>query len=125
MIKFTNPRLAATFSDWPLGGSKRGRCNFIGDKHPKRGVRIGRQTTGKIKFTTYHPKMAIVDGSNGRTYILATTAYGFITIIRSNFMSPPQDEIEGGHGVFPDKDSALYAELLALIDEADGNWVTG
>lgn len=122
MIKFSNPRLEATFNDWPLGGSKRGVCVFKAERAAKKGTRIGRQTTGKPKFTTYHPMMAIVDGSNGRTYMLGTTFYGFITIIRSDFMSPPESEIGGGHGVFADSQPELHDELLGLIKEAQLQW---
>ena len=114
MITFSNPRHEATFTDWPLGGSKRGTCTFKVEKHPKRGYRVGRTTTGKTKYDTYSPRVAIVDGSNGRTYILSDTVHGFVSIAKSDFMSPSQDELGFDHAVF-ERDAERYAELKALL----------
>ena len=113
MITFSNPRHEATFSDWPLGGSKRGTCTFKVEKHPKRGFRVGRTTTGKTKYDTYSPRVAIVDGSNGRTYILSGTVYGFIKISTSAFMDAPKEEIGGESAVF--ERDARYNDLKALL----------
>lgn len=111
-ITYSNPRMHAEFNDWPLGGSKRGRCVFNIEYAPKRGFRVTRTTTGKPKVKTYGGQACIVDGSDGRTYILqkAPMQYGFITISRSDFMD------EGT--VWPDGNPESYAELDALIREA-------
>src|SRR5258708_1693573 len=100
MITFANPRLHAEFTDWPLGGSKRGSCKFW-IEHGRRGWRAGRQTTGKPKYHTYSGQAAIVDGSNGRTYLLQVAAgYGFISVYASDFMCASEQQIDGPHSVF-------------------------
>ena len=115
MITFTNPRLKAEFDNWPMGGTKRGVCKFHVEQHPKRGFRVGRQTTGKVKYHTYGHKAAIVDGSDGRTYILQMTEYGFIDIVASDFMSA-ESLIGEKSSVF--HDDARFQELLGLIKQA-------
>jgi len=70
MITFSNPRLTATFDNWPLGGARRGRCVFGIEFNPNKGYRFTRVTTGKPKVTTYGGAGAIVDGSDGRTYLI-------------------------------------------------------
>jgi len=69
MLKFSNARRSATISDWPLGSGKRGPCTFTVEAG-SRGERISRVTTGKPKYTTYAQKACIVDGENGKTYLL-------------------------------------------------------
>jgi hypothetical protein len=114
-MTFSNPRTTAEFNDWPLGGSRRGLCKFFVETHPKRGMRVGRQTqnpkTGQmnaVKYTTYQPRVLIVDGDDGRTYILEDVRmYSFINILRSDFMH------EGA--VHQGSNPTGYAELLALF----------
>lgn len=109
---YTNPRLEATFQDWPLGGNRRGPCRFFTEYHPKRGYRVGRITTGKPKFTTYHPASAIVDGDDGRTYILAhAQACHFVTVYRSDFF---QHET-----VHQSDEPDRYADLVEMILRAE------
>lgn len=120
MITFSNPRTVAEFPDWPMGGNKRGPCKFWVEWHAKRGWRVGRQTTGKPKFHTYSGQAAIVDGSDGRTYILQVAAgYGFIKVSRSDFMDASgwrsSDPTKQDSAVFNENDPELYAELLKLI----------
>jgi len=115
-ITFSNPRHLAEFDDWPMGGNKRGRCVFQAEHHPQRGWRIGRTTTGKTKWSTYDAGVAIVDGSNGRTYLLRDTGvYGFIKISRSDFLDAQAHEIGHDPYVFPDRDPELFRQLMALI----------
>lgn len=121
MITFSNPRLAAKFADWPLGGNKRGECTFTAEFKEKKGWRIAKQTTGKPKHTTYSQKVAIVDGSNGKTYILKQSPpeYGeSIHISRSDFLDAPKDEL--GFECHNSKSSQpeKYQELLDLINQA-------
>lgn len=68
-MKFSNPRKSAVITNWPLGGSKRGTATFQVEAN-NRGERVLRTTTGKAKATTYYKKIVIVDGEDGRTYIL-------------------------------------------------------
>ena len=115
MITFTNPRLSATFTDWPLGGSKRGTCVFTVTHKPGKGWRFERVTTGKPKCSTYGGLGAIVDGSDGRTYLLQKAgAFDFIKIMRSDFMSAAGEVGRGS--VFPnDPNDEEYANLMAII----------
>ncbi len=109
-LTFSNPRLSATFEDWP-SGSQRVRCTFQVEHHPKRGYRIARQTTGKPKYSTYGGPSAIVDGSDGRTYLLVhIPLYQMVKVRRSDFL-----DAERGCVWSQDAD---YASLLALIAAA-------
>lgn len=120
MVKFSNPRIKAVFSDWPLGGAKRGQCTFEVQDGGKKGFRVGRTTTGKTKWNTYGGRAAIVDGDNGKTYILQQVppVYGnWIRIDASDFKNA--SDIGRQHSVWEKDDPALHAELLALINEAN------
>ena len=118
MVTFSNPRLRAEFPDWPMGGSKRATCVFQVECHPKRGYRFTRQTTGKAKTHTYGGRAAIVDGSDGRTYLIQFAgAFDFISVSRSDFMCAEEAVLGYHHAVFPRDEK--YAELSALIAEAN------
>lgn len=116
-MKFTNPRLHAEFTDWPLGGNKRGSCVFHVENGGKKGFRVGRTTTGKTKFHTYHRQCAIVDGDNGKTYILQLALnFDFVTISRSDFKNAEAKEV-GKASVFPGDEQ--YQELRDLLTQAN------
>lgn len=111
--QYSNPRLEATFDNWPLGGTRRGQCRFFVEKNA-RGARVGRITTGKPKYTTYRSNedVCIVDGDDGRTYILQDVKiYNFISVTRSDFMT--HDSIHKSSE--PEK----YEEVLNLIRQAN------
>ena len=115
-ITFSNPRLSATFDNWPSGG-KRVNCTFLVEKGTK-SYRFSRTTTGKPKFNTYGGLAAIVDGSNGRTYLLQKSRfYDFIKVSASDFMDAPKDQIGFEAAVFPQHEQ--YAMLNALIEQAN------
>jgi len=117
-VTFSNPRLRAEFLDWPLGGSKRGWCMFQVERDPsgKAQWRVSRTTTGKPKFTTWSGQACIVDGSNGRTYILQVAKiYGFVKIMRSDFLDASSDIGRNTASVFEDHEPELHKELMALI----------
>ena len=113
---FTNPRTRAVFTDWP-NGRHRTECVFAVESHPKRGERVSRVTRDKHgrpcspKYTTYAEKWAIVDGEDGRTYLLAGGTYG-VTVKSSDMQHdavlPDGSYFAGDHPRFP--------ELRALID---------
>lgn len=113
-IKFNNPRLNAEFSDWPIGGQSRGQCKFTVETHIKRGQRVSRTTTDKFgrwhkpKYSVYGIQTIIVDGSDGRTYILQRTIYNSITVMRHDFMSPERNSV-----IPTDPD---YAEIATLFN---------
>ncbi len=121
MVVFSNPRLRAEIQDYPLGGSKRGLCVFEAKSNLKTGWRVGRTTTGATKWDTYARLVAIVDGDDGRTYILKATNYGFISIAGSDFRDPAKnvlgdDRTSGFGSCF--QDGARFEELMALIQQA-------
>lgn len=89
-MNYSNARTLATFPDWPHG-RHRTTCTFRVESRPGHGQRVARVTidpkTGrpsKPKTTTYSPRVAIVDGDDGRVYVAAMTGYGFISVMQSN-----------------------------------------
>jgi hypothetical protein len=90
MITYSNPRLEAVIENWPIGG-KRTTATFRIEAKPGKGERATRFTldpkTGKpsaTKVLTYATKARIVDGSDGRTYIIEQSMYDFISVMRSD-----------------------------------------
>ena len=90
-MKFSNPRTTAVFEDWPFGGSQRCRMEFKIESHPTRGERCIRTSTtannrvGKPKKSTYSTMCRIVDGDDGKTYILEyNQVYRMIHVRESN-----------------------------------------
>jgi len=76
IMEYSNPRMKAEIENWPWG-SHRTKAIFSIETHPLRGQRATRITinpkNGKLcapKKTTYSKRARIVDGSDGRTYIL-------------------------------------------------------
>lgn len=114
MTTYSNPRMEAVIEDWP-SGSHRVRATFKVEQHPTRGERATRTTinpkTGKpsaLKALTYARRMRIVDGDDGKTYIVADNGnYGFITVTH-------------GHMKFQAetiwlRDGARFTETMALF----------
>jgi len=115
---FSNPRLNASFTDWPLGGNKRGNCSFAVEKHPKRGSRVLRTTTGKPKASTYSTLCAIVDGDDGRTYLLHYhDLTNSVSIYQSDNAHNAHFGQNGDH--YHPSNSPLFDGLLALIKQAN------
>jgi hypothetical protein len=88
-LTYSNARNVATFDDWPHG-TKRTQATFRVEKAGQ-GQRVARVTinpkTGapsKPKVTTSGRRAAIVDGSDGRTYVATLTTYGHLSIAQSN-----------------------------------------
>lgn len=116
MTTFSNARRIAEFTDWP-SGRNRVQCKFEVEHNEKKGYRVVRTTTDKNglwckpKADTYNGKAVIVDGADGKTYILQNVPmYGFIKVSRSDFMS------EGT--VHQSSDPEAYAALKAIIEAA-------
>lgn len=118
MPTFSNPRLVAEFSDWPLGGNKRGPCKFEVEKNNK-GCRILRTTTGRAKASTYSTLCAIVDGDDGKTYLLHYNGKhgNSVSIFQSDNQHNAHFGQSGDH-YHPDT-SPHYDTLKSLIDEAN------
>lgn len=120
MLEFSNPQTTAEFPDWPLGGTKRGLCRFWVEFNPGKGkgYRVGKVTinpkTGQLnkpKYDTYGGPAAIVDGNDGRTYILQYTNYDFIKVSTHDFMSAGSDA-----SYF--RDNPLFGAVMNLISQA-------
>jgi hypothetical protein len=86
---YSHPRTTAEFDNWPSGGS-RVLCRFYIENDKKGRERVCRQTQkngqwGKPKKTTYGARCAIVDGEDGRTYVLIRSEnYPMISVVQSN-----------------------------------------
>lgn len=119
-LMFTNPRLKAEFDDWP-SGRDRVKCKFEVEYTPKKGYRTSRTTQkdGRWcapKYDTYGDKTVIVDGNDGRTYILKYVAtIGCISILDHNFKT---DSNQGWDVWNNNKTGERYAELMAIIEAA-------
>jgi hypothetical protein len=83
-INYTNPRMRAVIPDWP-SGSKRVTAVFEIETEPKSGKqRAVRTTTGAPKKLTYAQQARIVDGDDGRTYIIELSIYGHVSVMRGD-----------------------------------------
>jgi hypothetical protein len=110
-LTYSNPRIEAVIENWP-SGSLRTTATFRIEAN-NRGERATRTTinpkNGRVsapKLLTYATKMRIVDGSDGRTYIAALTAFGHISVFQSNMQFQQE-------AIF-DRDPR-YADILALF----------
>jgi hypothetical protein len=90
-LTYSNPRMHAEIDNWPMGGQSRGTATFTVEAKPGRGERATRTTrrdrdgrVGTAKVLTFARKMRIVDGDDGRTYVITLTMYGHITVFQSN-----------------------------------------
>lgn len=108
--KFTlsNFRKEDVFEDWPLGFRKRCTATFIHESN-KRGQRIGRQTTGKIKYSTYYKHVCLADGSDGKVHYIGWTEYGFLSVMAGDMKY--QD-----HAIFAGEDN--FDEYKKLLFDA-------
>lgn len=88
-LEYSNLRRRADIEGWPYG-SLRTTAIFEVESNT-RGQRVTRTTinpkTGQpaaAKATTYAPRAAIADGSDGRTYIVQLSIYGSISVMRGD-----------------------------------------
>lgn len=106
LVTFSNPRKEAEFDDWPYG-RHRCKCRFVVESKVtgssgKRAERVARTTENKTrtgwnkpKRTTYADRFVIVDGSDGKTYLLAwSKPYQHVTI----WLSDVQHTLKTIHG---------------------------
>lgn len=83
---YRNPRTFAEFTNWPYGRRLKTVCTFTvetldtGGTHKERISKVTiNPTTGrenKAKKTTFAPAVRIVDGSDGKTYLIQKSGYG-------------------------------------------------
>jgi hypothetical protein len=114
MTQYSNPRKSATIVDWPIGGNLRGEAVFLVESN-KRGERCTRTTEkrdgtrSKPKAGIYHDACRIVDGDDGKTYILGLSrGYGQIGVMQGN--------LKFAHESFHQGDER-FSEVLALLTE--------
>lgn len=105
MIKLSNPRREAEINDWPHG--KQRVVALFNVESNNRGERVARITTGKPKFTTYHTRMLIVDGDDGRTYFIGSTEYDQMVLIPGT--------MKGTKYFYPEDPE--YAQIKQLLDD--------
>jgi len=86
-MKYSNPRTEVTIEDYPIGRGRRGPAHFIIESNNK-GERVARTTTGKPKKVTYCQKMRIVDGDDGKTYVIGKAGYNQVIVYPSNIKYP-------------------------------------
>jgi len=110
-IKFSNPRDAATIENWPHGRNKRVTATFTVER-TNRGERVSRVTTGKPKKTTYYSRVAIVDGDDGKLYIVCKS-HGMVTIYPGTLRYPET------YGQLSQSPAALrcFKNITELLDE--------
>lgn len=115
-MNYTNPRLHAEIDGWPYG-SLRTTAFFDIERSPRgeRAVRvtINPKTGGKSapKSLTYGLRQRIVDGDDGKTYILSLSIYGNISVMQSNMQYQQES-------VYPE--DARYAAMRELLNQAGG-----
>lgn len=103
-MEYSNPRMSATFHDWPYG-THRTTCTFEIERSG-RGERCVRITVNPKthletapKALTYAVAQRIVDGDDGKTYIICKSIYGTISVMQSN-MQLQQESIAPEDGRF-------------------------
>ena len=111
-MNYSNPRMEAVIDSWPIGRD-RTTATFRIESVPGRGQRGTRFTidpkTGRpsaIKTLTYARQARIVDGDDGRTYIIELSMYGHISVMQGGM----KFEAESVHPGDP-----RYAAMLALF----------
>jgi len=101
MTEYSNPRMHAEVGNWPLGSNLRGMAVFDVEIKPGKGERAMRVTRrddahklSKPKVLTYARKVRIVDGDDGRIYIIAlSSSFPMITVMRGTMDYMAEDAI--------------------------------
>jgi hypothetical protein len=115
---YSNPRTFAGFNDWPYGRKLRCRCEFTVEAldagtHKERisKVTINPKTgrPNKPKKTTFAPQVRIVDGSDGKTYILQRSNYGETLYIKKS-------DFYDFESIRKENEPERYAQLDSLFD---------
>lgn len=119
MKTYSNPETSKTINDWPYG-QYRTTAMFYVETDPKRGQRACRRTVdpktgrlGKPACLTYHKTVRIVDGDDGKTYILQDAApYGHLSVMQGN-MKYQEESIPDTDPRFPQYMALLAQEEVA------------
>jgi hypothetical protein len=115
---YSNPTMVRNVENWPFGSNLRTLASFYVETDPKRGQRVVRRTVdprnGRLsapKKLTFARRMRIVDGSDGKTYIIEESQFcTFISVMQSN-MKFQEETI--------DKRDPRFASTMALFDQED------
>jgi hypothetical protein len=101
-MNYSNPRMQATFADWPYGRELKTTATFAVESKPGKGQRVSRITLdprngrpSAPKTTTYGCAARIVDGDDGKTYVATLTVYGQVYIMQSNLQFSEESVFEG------------------------------
>jgi hypothetical protein len=110
---YSNPTESRSINDWPFGRNERATAHFTIEK-TKRGERAVRVTVDPLTGRTFQPKKLtfakrarIVDGSDGRTYIIELTESGFISVMQGNMKFQEETIFDN---------DPRFAGLMALFD---------
>lgn len=108
MTTYSNPRTHAVIENWPLSARHRGTATFTIEQHPKGNAeRAVRTTIGAPKKLTYAVKQRIVDGDDGRTYIVCLSIYGSIGVMKGDMKFQHE---------WISQDDSRIPELMALFN---------
>ncbi len=119
---FSNPRREVQVDDWPFG---RHTCKarFVVESHPKRGERVSRVTENKTrtgwnkpKCTTYAPRQVILDGDDGRVYLLSATRYTPDMIVVTAGTMKYATYLRPGDALFAEALVCLACYCRSLVD---------
>lgn len=124
---FSNPRHSVVAPNWPAG-TKRGEvqyatATFQVEFKPSKGYRVIKTVVGKPKVSTFGGRVAIVDGCDGKTYIIQKSQFSeAIYIYRHDFKHPIKQELEGlgleDYVISFGANRVWYHEFNSLINEA-------
>jgi len=115
-MQYLNPRRRAIIENWP-SGSNRVTAEFFVEA-TKRGERINRITAGKPKSTTYYKKMFIVDGDDGKTYLVGLCNEMDCIVVIPGTMQGCKYHWPEVHRA---DDTTDYPELIKLFQSSPGS----
>jgi len=85
MFQLSNPCRGCTVENFPMGGGRTSTATFTVESVNGKGERVSRVTVGnKPKKTTYHAKICVVFGEDGKHYCLGLTTTGQIVLWMPN-----------------------------------------
>lgn len=115
-MNYSNPRMEAVIDNWPIGRT-RTTATFRIETSPKgqRGTRftIDPKTDrpSAVKKLTYARQARIVDGDDGKTYIIELTMYDHISVMQGGM------QFQAEPAIFPD--DPRYADIIKLFSASD------
>ena len=120
-MQYSNPRLRAAIQGWPSGRYDKTVALFVINRDAKRGERCERVTEklngslSKPKLGIYAPITRIMDGDDGKTYIVSLTEYGSISVMQGN-LKYSEEYISDGDTRFAGLVDLLRQPVPAVTD---------